>query len=198
MLWRLYITVGLAYWIINLAVVVRTTRVVTRLATVTPCEQGAWPLVSHVVPACNEAKQLVPAVRSQLEEGYPRAEFILINDRSTENTGALMDQFAATDERMRVMHLDELPEGWLGEVRADRVVALGEGRTRSIATSDFKGALPKFCLTAAVVAGSQQAAPRELAGIASVPGNSQMPDCPSQVDRSNTGSSLRSVASREP
>ena len=118
MLWWLYVALGLAYWLLNLVAVIRAVRTVPRLASVTPPDHGPWPRVSHVVPACNEAAQLGPALRSRLDEGYPDAEFLVVNDRSTDNTGALADQLAATDARLRVLHIADLPAGWLGKVHA--------------------------------------------------------------------------------
>lgn len=99
-------------------VVIRAVRTVPRLAAVTPDEREQWLRLSHVVPACNEAAQLEAAVKSRLDEGYPNAECILINDRSTDETGALADQLAATDARLRVQHITELPAGWLGKPHA--------------------------------------------------------------------------------
>ncbi len=112
------VSIGVAYWLSNLIAAIRTTRTVQHLASLKPRDGERWPRISHIVPACNEADQLPTAMKSRLDEGYPEAEFLLIDDRSTDDTGALVDQLAATDTRLRVLHIDDLPAGWLGKVHA--------------------------------------------------------------------------------
>lgn len=117
LLW-LYVGAGTVYWLYNVVAAIRIARTVPRLASLTPRQEGPWPRISHVVPACNEADQLHAAVRSRLDEGYPNAEFVLVDDRSTDGTGVLADQLAVSDRRLRVLHLADLPGGWLGKVHA--------------------------------------------------------------------------------
>ena len=77
---------------------------------------GAAPLVSIVVPARNEQDRVLgDCIRSILAQDYPRFEVIAINDRSTDETGTILETFAQTDERLRVLEGEELPPGWLGK-----------------------------------------------------------------------------------
>jgi cellulose synthase/poly-beta-1,6-N-acetylglucosamine synthase-like glycosyltransferase len=130
MLWWSYVTLGLAYWLHSLLSVISVVRNAPCLADIRPRKRAAWPRLSHIVPACNEADQLSSAIESRFDEGYPNAEFLLINDRSTDGTGAIMDGLAARDARASVLHIDSLPDGWLGKVHA-----LHRGAQR--ATSDW-------------------------------------------------------------
>ena len=74
--------------------------------------------VSVIVTACNEADTIEPAMASLQSLRLPGLEFIVVNDRSTDETGAIIDQMAQGDDRVRVLHIDTLPEGWLGKVHA--------------------------------------------------------------------------------
>jgi glycosyltransferase involved in cell wall biosynthesis len=79
---------------------------------------GAQPRVSLIVSALNEAATIAPALQSLLAIDYPDLEIIVINDRSTDATPAIIGQVAAGAPRMRVVHVKELPAGWLGKNHA--------------------------------------------------------------------------------
>ena len=77
-----------------------------------------WPRLSVIIPACNEAASLEAAVATLLEQDYSDLEIILVDDRSTDGTGELMDRMSQRDGRIRVVHVETLPSGWLGKVHA--------------------------------------------------------------------------------
>lgn len=79
-----------------------------------------WPSLSIIIPACNEADHLEAALTSLLAQDYPRLEVIVIDDRSTDGTGEIIDRLAGKDPRVRAVHVESLPEGWLGKVNALR------------------------------------------------------------------------------
>jgi len=79
---------------------------------------GRWPPLSVIVPACNEAAHLEAAARTILGQDYPQLEVILVDDRSTDGTGPLIDLLAREDARVKAIHIDKLPDGWLGKVHA--------------------------------------------------------------------------------
>jgi len=74
------------------------------------------PLVSILVPARNEQNRVLEScIRSILAQDYGNFEVIAVNDRSTDQTGAILQRLAESDERLRVIEGEELPAGWLGK-----------------------------------------------------------------------------------
>ena len=76
------------------------------------------PSVSIVVSALNEAHTIEPALQSLLALDYPWLEVVAINDRSSDATGAILDRLQQTDARLKVLHIEALPAGWLGKNHA--------------------------------------------------------------------------------
>src|SRR5688500_3952270 len=60
------------------------------------------PLVSIIVPARNEEKNIVAGIRSLLKLDYPNFELVVINDRSTDSTGAVLDELARENPKLKV------------------------------------------------------------------------------------------------
>jgi glycosyltransferase involved in cell wall biosynthesis len=86
-----------------------------------PPKDTVMPSLTIVVPARNEQAEIEPALRSLLELNYPQHKVVAINDRSTDHTGQIMERLAAepsTQGRLQVVHVQELPLGWLGKVHA--------------------------------------------------------------------------------
>jgi len=102
--------------------------------------------VSIIVPARNEEESIEQALHTLLTLDYDNYEVIAVNDRSTDQTGEIMERVAASlqsrklqrqnsrlvspengetrvgqpllTSRLRVVHHRELPAGWLGKTHA--------------------------------------------------------------------------------
>jgi cellulose synthase/poly-beta-1,6-N-acetylglucosamine synthase-like glycosyltransferase len=77
-----------------------------------------WPRVSIIVAARDEQSQIEAALTSLLALDYPSFEVIAVNDRSTDQTGAIIDRAAQSDSRLTAVHISDLPAGWLGKNHA--------------------------------------------------------------------------------
>ncbi len=77
------------------------------------------PTVTLMIPAKDEGERIRACIESALAQDYPNIEVITINDRSTDNTGAVMDELAAKNAGLRVIHITEPPApGWTGKNNA--------------------------------------------------------------------------------
>ena len=77
------------------------------------------PLVSILVPARNEEHRVLEAcIRSILDQDYGNFEVIVVNDRSTDATGTILNTLTESNARLRVIEGADLPAGWLGKPHA--------------------------------------------------------------------------------
>ncbi len=81
----------------------------------------AGPLVCVIVPACNEAASIEACLRSLVAQDYPPLHVVAIDDRSSDDTGAIMDWLAGLSSRLSVIHVTDLPPGWLGKNHANHL-----------------------------------------------------------------------------
>jgi cellulose synthase/poly-beta-1,6-N-acetylglucosamine synthase-like glycosyltransferase/peptidoglycan/xylan/chitin deacetylase (PgdA/CDA1 family)/spore germination protein YaaH len=70
---------------------------------VRPLLPAAPPLQTVLIPAHNEAKVIVGAVRHILASDYPNLEIIVIDDGSTDGTSALVAEHYGTDPRVTLL-----------------------------------------------------------------------------------------------
>jgi hopene-associated glycosyltransferase HpnB len=86
-----------------------------------PAGGSAWPSVTVVIPARDEAACVAQSVGSLLRQDYPGAwRLILVDDNSTDGTAALARATAAEDgpQRLRILAGETLPRGWTGKLWA--------------------------------------------------------------------------------
>ena len=77
--------------------------------------RGERPLVSLVIPARNEGRNIRRCVESALRCTYEPLDVVVVDDHSTDGTGAIVADLAARDARVRVVTPAPLPAGWFGK-----------------------------------------------------------------------------------
>lgn len=88
------------------------------LDDVSPLHLKNVPKVSVIIPACNEEKTIEPALKSILAQDYPDMEVIVVNDRSMDQTGAVIEKMQKQYSGLQIHSIFELPGGWLGKNHA--------------------------------------------------------------------------------
>jgi hopene-associated glycosyltransferase HpnB len=80
---------------------------------------AALPKVSIILAARNEEDALPAALDSLLNLAYPDYEIVLVDDDSTDRTGAIADAYARRSAgRLTVIHKHARPADWSGKVHA--------------------------------------------------------------------------------
>jgi cellulose synthase/poly-beta-1,6-N-acetylglucosamine synthase-like glycosyltransferase len=74
--------------------------------------------ISVIIAARNEERSIEATIISLLEQTHRELELIMVNDRSTDSTGLIIDILAKEHERMIPIHIEDLPSGWLGKNHA--------------------------------------------------------------------------------
>ncbi len=119
-----------AVWLIFFAIVGLNGLAMKPLASEVLPQMTSFPRLSVIIAACNEADTIGQALQSLLGTTYPNLEIIIVNDRSTDETGTIIDRLAAQDKRIKTLHVTTLPTDWLGKVHALHVAS-------EAATGDF-------------------------------------------------------------
>jgi len=68
-----------------------------------------------IIPARNEAHNIERCLRSVLTNDYSNYEVVVVDDQSSDGTGDIARQVAATDARARVIRTGAPPAGWFGK-----------------------------------------------------------------------------------
>ena len=113
--WVIFIGLISFLWVVAAVVTARGMRQAPDLGRVEPLPDRAYPGVSILIAARNEAAELPQALASFLAQDNPHYEVIAVDDRSTDATGQILDDWARRHPNLTVIHLKELPPGWLGK-----------------------------------------------------------------------------------
>ncbi len=97
---------------------IRGSKTIESIKNVSPGSLTNLPKVSIIIPACNEEKHIERALHSVLSIDYEPLEIIVVNDRSTDSTGEILESMAGQYPRLKVLQIKELPPKWLGKSHA--------------------------------------------------------------------------------
>ncbi len=124
---ELYCGVVLSFGVVLLGLLAVNLAVLPRLRRFVPLTPTSAPLVSILVPARDEAANIAACVRGLLAQDYSAFELIVLDDGSSDGTGAILAELAAADPRLRVLIGGPLLPGWLGKPNACRQLAEAAG-----------------------------------------------------------------------
>jgi chlorobactene glucosyltransferase len=118
-LWPAALAAGI--WVTFIVVVVVRFADSQRLDAYAPLPREQTPLISVIIPARDEARNIADCLRSVLASAYGNLEVIVVDDHSSDGTAAIAQRVADEDAkrqgrvRARVIQAEPLPEGWFGK-----------------------------------------------------------------------------------
>ncbi len=83
-----------------------------------PARDADCPRISVLFAARDEQEKLPGALATLVALDYPGLEIVAVDDRSTDATSQILDDFAKMHPQLRVVHMRELPPRWLGKPHA--------------------------------------------------------------------------------
>lgn len=102
-------------------------------------------IVSVIMPVYNAAKYVGHTIQSVLDQSYSNFELILVDDGATDGSGAICDQYAEKDSRIRVVHQEN------GGICRARNVGLDSAKGKYIAFCDHDDEMLRDCLEKTVL-----------------------------------------------
>ncbi|HRX84774.1 MAG TPA: glycosyltransferase family 2 protein, partial [Phycisphaerae bacterium] len=118
-----------AGWFVCLAWIDRAARLAIFLRRYPPLVRQPAPALTSdpsvcvIVAARNEADAIAGCLDSLAAQDWRNLHIVAVDDRSDDATGTLMDRSAADSPRVTVVHIRDLPAGWLGKNHANAAAA---------------------------------------------------------------------------
>ncbi len=113
----LFVGIAITYWVHNQQFIE------VLIPESDPPEPSTAPLISVIVPARNEARNIRSCIEALVAQTYPILEFILVDDRSTDNTLEIVEDISAhlnyeDGPAVKIISGVDLPPGWAGKSHA--------------------------------------------------------------------------------
>ncbi len=116
---------------------------------------GTAALISVIIPVYNVEQYLKPCLQSLIAQTFSNWEAICVNDGSTDSSGNILDEFAAADSRIKVIHKKN---GGVSAARNDGLAAAGAPYIAMLDSDDyFDSELLQELYDAATLNGSELA-----------------------------------------
>lgn len=71
--------------------------------------------VSVLIPARNEEQNIASCLQSVCLQSHSILEIIVLDDKSTDRTANIVEEYSQKDSRVKLINGLQLPEGWLGK-----------------------------------------------------------------------------------
>lgn len=111
MVYQIVIAAILAAFLVNLILNLRNLRKPDRNSKV----PDPAPLISVLVPSRNEEGNIRRCLESLQKQDYPNFEILVLDDNSSDNTAAIVNEMASNDSRINLYFGEPLPEDWAGK-----------------------------------------------------------------------------------
>jgi len=111
MLYQIIIAAGLVSFMLNIILNLRSLKTPRRDSKISE----PAPLVSILIPARDEEVNIAACLESLQKQDYPNFEILVLDDNSSDNTGSIVEQVAARDNRIQLIRGEPLPEDWAGK-----------------------------------------------------------------------------------
>ena len=102
-------------WIVGPLATVWRVRQSRELGNESATVSSSAPLVSVIVPARDERRNIRGCVESILAGHYTNLDVVVVDDRSSDGTGDVVRALARADARLTLVENPALPEGWFGK-----------------------------------------------------------------------------------
>lgn len=107
-----------AFWVLLSAYLLINSHKIKFLHNVKIFGETRDPAIAIIIAVRNEEADLETALMSVCQLDYSNYRLVLINDRSTDNTPKILEDFAERFSFISVIHINELPARWLGKSHA--------------------------------------------------------------------------------
>ncbi len=107
----------MAFWLVMATILaayaVKLLKIVRGLDHLCPGDSSDEPTISVIVPARNEEDTIRRCLDCLLKQDYPSYlfEIIVVDDRSTDRTAAIVDKIRAEHPTVRLVQIDQVPDG---------------------------------------------------------------------------------------